>query len=364
MNFGIIFDAYKNSDTVGQLIVDALLLFSLFVWYIIVMKCAQCWNVRKACKSLMLKMSNMGSMQHRILGELVRDKEVFQGPLAEIGRAAYEALREVLRPAELEAFSFREKGTLPRALTKEEIEKIEVAMDNAISHQQRELIENLTVMDSIITVAPLLGLFGTVWGVMGTFIGIVNNGGRPDIQAIAPGISGALLTTVGGLFVAIPAIVVNNSVQSAIMSTDKDMEDFESIILASLQLVKTTPKSTENPPAPVAQPPAYQAPAPVVAPQPVVQPPVYQAPAVAQPPVYQAPAPQSTIQRPFYPANGVAPASQPTTYQAPAPQSQSGYTQMPSQQRPDAAYPQGATGYQAPAQETVFSVTRNPNQNL
>lgn len=348
MNFGIIFDAYKNSDAVGQIIVDVLLLGSLFIWYIIVMKCAQCWNVRKACKQLMQKMASLGTMQHRILGELERDMQI-EGPLAEMGRIATNALLEILHPSPQDRYAMLNTGTLPRTLTTEEIERIQVAMEGELNKQQNALEEHLTIMGSIITLAPMLGLFGTVWGVMATFIGIVNNGGRPDIQAIAPGISGALLTTVGGLFVSIPAIFVNNLVVSSIQATDKDMEDFQSLILTSLQLAKTNVKAAGNPvqsaaePQPAVQPqqPMYtpvasqQSYTPPVNPQP--QQPMYTPPAVNSQPMYTPPAVSQQSRQP-----------------------QSVYPQM-SMQQPTSS--QINPNYQSPAQETVFSVTQNPTQN-
>src|SRR5262249_18639339 len=57
--------------------------------------------------------------------------------------------------------------------------------------------------------APFLGLLGTVWGVMSAFSGIAlaaARGGRTDLSAMAPGVSGALVTTVAGLLVAIPSM--------------------------------------------------------------------------------------------------------------------------------------------------------------
>ena len=71
-----------------------------------------------------------------------------------------------------------------------------------------------------------------------TFIGIVNNGGRPDIQAIAPGISGALLTTVAGLAVAIPSLVGNNFIVAYIQTTDIEMDSFIEEFITSLNVSK------------------------------------------------------------------------------------------------------------------------------
>ena len=99
------------------------------------------------------------------------------------------------------------------------------------------------MMTNIVSVSPLLGLFGTVWGVMMTFIGIAKVG-KPDITAIAPGISGALLTTVAGLFVAIPSLVGNNFIIWYIDKINRDMEIFIEDFITSLRLEEISKDGT------------------------------------------------------------------------------------------------------------------------
>lgn len=329
-----IIDAYKNSDAFGKFIVDVLLAGSTIIWCIIIMKICTCRSVRHACKVVINRMKEFGTSQHFMLGELVRT-EKYSGPLKAMAEAAVKTINSILMPTEQQKIAFLTVGTLPRPLTDEELERIQVAMDTECNAQQRQMEEWLPIMSAIISLAPMLGLLGTVWGVMLTFINMVKSGGRPDIESIGPGISGALLTTVGGLLVAIPAMGVNYLIVSDIQKTDKDMEDFESMILASLRLASaalanqkqsTTPapqpvatiayQSTPAVPqqaapsayqtAPVAQLPGAQSPfqsAPV-AQQPAVQSPFQSAP-VAQQPVAQSPfqsapvAPQPAAQSPF-----------------------------------------------------------------
>jgi len=340
----IVYDAYKSSDAIGQGIVDVLFGGSMAVWVIIVIKCIQCVNVRRACKSLMQEVDALRGVQHRILGELERDMQK-QGPLAAMGRAATKALLDILRPTAQDRYAILNTGVLPRALSSEEIERIQVAIDTEINQQQRELEKRLTIMGSIITLAPMLGLLGTVWGVMATFIGIVNNGGRPDIQAIAPGISGALLTTVFGLVISIPAIFVNNIVAASIQETDKDMEDFQSLLLSSLQLAKVNAKSEESALPPAPQKPIYQESAPAPQPQPTVASAVYQAPVQAQQPSCQ---PQAQAPRQFYSAPGVSGQAVPS-YQAPVVSSQpASYSQVSTVQQLSVNPSSSQVNYQSP----------------
>jgi biopolymer transport protein TolQ len=75
------------------------------------------------------------------------------------------------------------------------------------------------------TVGPLLGLFGTVWGIMDAFYGIGLKGSG-DIGALAPGLAEALINTTGGLFVAIPAVIAYNYFSEKIKDMATRMDSF------------------------------------------------------------------------------------------------------------------------------------------
>ena len=75
------------------------------------------------------------------------------------------------------------------------------------------------------TVGPLLGLFGTVWGIMDAFYGIGLKGSG-DIGALAPGLAEALINTTGGLFVAIPAVIAYNYFGEKIKDMATRMDSF------------------------------------------------------------------------------------------------------------------------------------------
>ncbi|MCQ2402260.1 MAG: MotA/TolQ/ExbB proton channel family protein [Lentisphaeria bacterium] len=344
-----ILNAYRNSDAVGKVIVDVLIIGSAWIWSIIISKCVFCRSIRKACGQVLRQMSGMGSTPHLILGKLQSDPTL-EGPLASLGRTATKALLEILRPTPQQRIALLANGMLPRSLTMEEVDRIQVAMEAEINTQQEEMERKLPVMGSIITIAPMLGLFGTVWGVMATFVAIVQNGGRPDIQAIAPGISGALLTTVGGLVVAVPAIGANNLVVASIQATDREMEDFVSTILASLRLAPVASQQS----APV--PPAFQAPAPPQNAYPAAMQQATYPPAPAQPAYSSAPAQQPAPAYPGTPA--AAPAYQPAATSVSSQPATSAYPSMNAQTQPV------APAYRDSPSETILSVTtsRDPGQ--
>ncbi|HWA22470.1 MAG TPA: MotA/TolQ/ExbB proton channel family protein [Caulobacterales bacterium] len=105
----------------------------------------------------------------------------------------------------------------------------------AMSVKQNESLEQLgtsmTFLASIGSNAPFIGLFGTVWGIMNSFIGIVATQST-SLVAVAPGIAGALLATASGLLAAIPAVLIYNFSAKQISKTAGKYEDFASEFIA------------------------------------------------------------------------------------------------------------------------------------
>lgn len=93
-----------------------------------------------------------------------------------------------------------------RPLISQEIERLlKITTQDEISYMERYL----AFLGTTGTVGPLLGLFGTVWGIMDAFYSIGLKGAG-DIGALAPGLAAALINTISGLFVAIPAVIAYN----------------------------------------------------------------------------------------------------------------------------------------------------------
>jgi biopolymer transport protein ExbB len=105
----------------------------------------------------------------------------------------------------------------------------------AMTVKQNESLENLgtsmTFLASIGSNAPFIGLFGTVWGIMNAFLGIVQSQST-SLVAVAPGIAGALLATATGLIAAVPAVLIYNFSAKQISKTAGRYEDFASEFIA------------------------------------------------------------------------------------------------------------------------------------
>src|SRR5256886_16283259 len=82
-----------------------------------------------------------------------------------------------------------------------------------------------TLFRSTGAVTPFIGLFGTVWGIIDAFHGL-GTSGAATLRAVAPGISEALITTAGGLVVAIPAVIAYNLIGGPIPGFAAPWDDF------------------------------------------------------------------------------------------------------------------------------------------
>jgi biopolymer transport protein TolQ len=108
-----------------------------------------------------------------------------------------------------------------------------MVMDKEEAEERDELAVGMTWLAVIASVSPLLGLLGTVIGVMDSFLGIVA-AGSTNIAAVAPGVAEALVTTVAGLFVAIPAVMGYNYFVARLNLVSGELEGFSAEFIGSL----------------------------------------------------------------------------------------------------------------------------------
>lgn len=104
------------------------------------------------------------------------------------------------------------------------VTSLERSLKKGINSANRYLDHHLSTLASIGSISPFVGLFGTVWGIIGSFQGLAGGGGT--LQAVAPGIAEALVATAVGLFAAIPAVWYFNHFTNKISSMNNEMESF------------------------------------------------------------------------------------------------------------------------------------------
>lgn len=111
------------------------------------------------------------------------------------------------------------------------LDRVRAAMTIKQNHATAEMGTMMTFLGTIGANAPFIGLFGTVWGIMNSFIGIANTN-TTSLAVVAPGIAEALLATAFGLAAAIPAVLIYNYSATQIGKLGGHMDDFAEEFLA------------------------------------------------------------------------------------------------------------------------------------
>ncbi|MGE4528661.1 MAG: tonB-system energizer ExbB [Rhodospirillaceae bacterium] len=112
-------------------------------------------------------------------------------------------------------------------------ERAELAVGRVVAGCVRRLRGGTGVLATIGATAPFVGLFGTVWGIMNSFVGIAESH-TTNLAVVAPGIAEALLATAFGLVAAIPAVVIYNLFARALAAYRAELEDLAALTLRLL----------------------------------------------------------------------------------------------------------------------------------
>ena len=124
-------------------------------------------------------------------------------------------------------------GSDVRGLSPAQLEVLRMVLEKEEGEERDEAAHGLAWLAIVATVSPLLGLLGTVLGVMNSFIGVAATGSA-NISAIAPGVAEALITTVAGLVAAIPAAISYNYFTTRLQLFMSELEGFSSEFIGSL----------------------------------------------------------------------------------------------------------------------------------
>jgi biopolymer transport protein TolQ len=124
------------------------------------------------------------------------------------------------------------------------ITAIERSLSQGANISNQLLDKRLDTLASISSVAPFVGLFGTVWGIINSFTGLASGGG--SIEAVAPGIAEALVATAVGLAAAIPANWFFNIFTNRILKQNSEMETFGQDFLNMIERNTLTVESSED----------------------------------------------------------------------------------------------------------------------
>lgn len=207
-----IFDLLMGSGPVVRVVLLALVVMSITTWGIVFAKTHQFGKSRRQS----LKFSDVfwGSRNLAEINQLSQSLD--HSSVATVFCAGYRELMSIVRNRQQNRDT--EEGDFG------DIENIDRALKRAKAEELTRLEHWVTFLATTASAAPFIGLFGTVWGIMNAFIGL-SAVKTTSIQAVAPGISEALIATAVGLAAAIPAAIAYNyfSQQIKIMSRSMDM---------------------------------------------------------------------------------------------------------------------------------------------
>lgn len=204
---------FMEAGWMGKVVMAILLCFSIISWAMILLKFQY---LRKAEKEslVFLKVFRKTKNAEELLASA---NQLKFSPVATLFLEGYKEVESLTK-----SLTDGKAAEADRALIVEEIERsLQITTQDEISYMERYL----AFLGTTGTVGPLLGLFGTVWGIMDAFYGIGLKGSG-DIGALAPGLAEALINTTGGLFVAIPAVIAYNYFSEKIKDMATRMDSF------------------------------------------------------------------------------------------------------------------------------------------
>lgn len=216
-------DMILRGNLSTQIILVVTALFSLLSWIIIVWKLLQLRRVHRQGLRFLGAVERTQRLED-VYKSVLRLPE---SPYVAVFRQGMNFFSE-LRPGAL-----RENAPPSAGLSEAQLQALRLMMEKEQEEQVEDMSGGLAWLAVIGGVSPLLGLLGTVIGVMHAFIGI-GQAGTGSISAVAPGIAEALITTVGGLVVAIPAIIAYNLFVRRVNSFDGELEGFASEFIGAL----------------------------------------------------------------------------------------------------------------------------------
>ena len=205
---------FLDADIVVQAVIVGLLLASIWVWTIIFAFSLRMGRVRRRCDTYegeFWKARDFDKFQSEQGGGDIPSAKVAAAGMAEWSRSASG------KPADLNGARQRLAG----------------AMGTVVAEEADRLAERLNFLATVGSVAPFVGLFGTVWGIMNSFFRIGQEL-NSSLAVVAPGISEALFATAIGLFAAIPAVIAYNRFSHRVNTFEARLQRFADRVYASL----------------------------------------------------------------------------------------------------------------------------------
>ena len=196
-----IIHAILTSAWAGRIIVLILFILSVISLAIFIKKTLEFKKIKRENKAFLHSFHSCHSLE-----EFYGIKANFSGPFLSVFESAYNEIRK----GEPATRSEDKNAVSPQdTISSKRVSKFAASIGQAKLGATHSLDSQLVLLATIVVISPLLGLLGTVWGILDAFLDI-RTYGSAHINIVAPGMAEALITTVIGLCVAIPAVVFYN----------------------------------------------------------------------------------------------------------------------------------------------------------
>ncbi|MCJ7420895.1 protein TolQ [Sphingomicrobium astaxanthinifaciens] len=205
---------FLQADIVVKVVMVGLLLASIWTWGIIFTHSARLTRAR---------------VKARRTAEAFWKAKDIDG-FVDAHRADGNATARILRAGVEEYHRSTRAGLADRAAARD---RIAVAAEDAMAGELEKLSDRLNILATIGSVAPFVGLFGTVWGIMRSFTAIAG-ANNTSLAVVAPGIAEALFATAIGLFAAIPAVIAYNRLTHRLDAFENELTRFSDRFQATL----------------------------------------------------------------------------------------------------------------------------------
>jgi biopolymer transport protein ExbB/TolQ len=209
---------YNDANIVVKVVMWLLILMSLLSWVVIVEK------------SILLRMASRNIWRFKRIAKKLTD---------EVDPSVFPAFTSLVVEGGVKE-SRDKAGGETRADYRERVER---TMRSIIANRMDRLQDRVVVLATVGSTSPFIGLFGTVWGIMHSFIGIAETG-ETTLAVVAPGIAEALAATALGLVAAIPAVVAFNKVNATIRKINKEAIAAIGLVGNALARIRFTPVTT------------------------------------------------------------------------------------------------------------------------
>lgn len=205
---------FLDSDIVVQAVMAGLLIASIWVWMIIFAFWLRMGKVSRNCERFEEDFWDASNVE-----EFCKQRRRDNVPSALVAEAG---IAEWRKSASVKGFDL--EGARQR---------IAGSMDSIVTQEADRLADRLNFLATVGAIAPFVGLFGTVWGIMNSFFQIGQQQ-NSSLAVVAPGISEALFATALGLFAAIPAVIAYNRFSHRVNALEARLQRFADRFHAAL----------------------------------------------------------------------------------------------------------------------------------